>query len=121
VPFQKKINEVLTHVPETGEFPKSAIQKINRHLRDVSPWAQIKRTGESGIPSGQAISDYKMLKAVLEAQGLWIVPVGELEGFCREIGGHGPKWVQQVISELDLEMCDELKSAREFVGRVWNS
>ena len=116
-----KIKEELLHVPATGEFPKTVIQAINRHLRDVSPWAQIKRTGEAGIPPGQAINDYKMLKSVLEAKGLWIVPVGELEGFCREIGGHGPKWVQQVVGVLDLGTCEELKHAREFVGRVWNS
>ena len=53
--------------------------------------------------------------------GLWIVPVGELEGFCKSVGGHGPRWVQQVIEERDLANDPELQRAREFVSEIWNS
>ena len=53
--------------------------------------------------------------------GLWIVPVGELEGFCKSVGGHGPRWVQQVIEERDLANDPELGRARAFVREVWQS
>ena len=52
---------------------------------------------------------------------MWIVPVGELEGFCPSLGGHGPGWVQQVIEEKDLADDPELEEARDFVSRIWAS
>jgi hypothetical protein len=53
------------------------------------------------------------------AIGLWIVPVGELEGFCKSIGGHGPRWVQEVIETKDLATDSELARARSFVANIW--
>lgn len=52
--------------------------------------------------------------------GLWIVPVGELEGFMKSEGGHGPRWAQKVIENYDLAEHTELQKAREFVKAIWN-
>ncbi len=48
------------------------------------------------------------------------MPVGELEGFCKSEGGHGPRWVQQVIEKYDLAKDDKLAPARDFIRNVWN-
>ena len=117
----KGIQKVLAHVPQEGEFPRLSRQKIDALFRKASPWDAIKDAGVDAIPKGQASSDFDSLKASLEAQGLWIVPVGELEGFCRKVGGHGPKWVQKVIETYHLANCDELKEARDFVRKVWSA
>ena len=53
-------------------------------------------------------------------QSGWIVPVGELEGFCKSVGGHGPRWVQNVIETKELAKGPELSRAREFVMDIWN-
>ena len=53
--------------------------------------------------------------------GLWIVPVGEMEGFCRSVGGHGPGWVQELLNKRDLANDLELLGAREFVSEIWLS
>ena len=52
-----------------------------------------------------------------ERLGLFIVPVGELEGFARSVGGHGPRWVNSVLIR-DLANDPELEGAREFVKKV---
>ena len=117
----ENIKKVLAGIQPAAEFPDSAKQSINALLRDVSPWSLVKRSGESGIPAGQTVNSYTRLKSVLQSKGLWIVPVGELEGFCRNIGGHGPKWVQRVIAEYDLEKSEELHDARQFITQVWQS
>jgi hypothetical protein len=53
--------------------------------------------------------------------GLWIVPVGELEGFCRTIeAGHGPDFAEKVLLERDLEADSELEEARKFVRKIWD-
>ena len=53
---------------------------------------------------------------------MWIVPAGELEGFCRSIeAGHGPAFVAKVLEERDLESDMELADARQFVAKIWES
>ena len=90
-------------------------------FRSISPWDAVKHYGESAIPQGQATQQFRQLQKLLQEMGLWVVPVGEMEGFCRSIGGHGPGWARQVISERDLGKDSELEVAREFVRTLWGS
>ena len=93
---------------------KKNIQEI---LRRASPWDQAKRIGSQYLPSGDPTKIYNQINEKLEKLGLFIVPVGELEGFCKDIGGHGPKWVNKVM-ELDLLKDSKLEEAREFVRKI---
>ena len=34
--------------------------------------------------------------------GLWIVPIGEMEGFYKSVGDHSLGWMQQAIEKRDL-------------------
>ena len=48
-----------------------------------------------------------------------IVPVGELEGFCRSIQAkHGPAFVAKVLENRNLETDSEVKEARAFVTKI---
>lgn len=117
------VNDIRRHldvVAGQDEFPKSAAAEIRNTLKRSSPWGAVKDAGDAAIPSGQSTQDMKRLRAYLEPIGLWIVPVGELEGFCRSIGGHGPKWVQKVIEERDLAVDPELEQARTFIRSIWS-
>jgi hypothetical protein len=49
--------------------------------------------------------------------GLHVVEVGELEGFDKTAGSHGPKWVNEVL-EKPLLTDPELADARAFVARL---
>jgi ABC-type lipoprotein export system ATPase subunit len=95
-------------------FPKEAVLRIHRILRKASAWAHAKEVGSSFIPSGDATKAFQRLAEVLRSKGLFIVKVGELEGFVRSVGNHGPKWVSSVL-EKDLRHDPELESARKFV------
>jgi len=53
----------------------------------------------------------------LKENGIFIVEVGELEGFVKSIGNHGPKWVNEVLIK-DLINDPELSIAREFIKEV---
>ena len=117
----KGIRTVLEGVGQAGEFPRSAQKDITAFFRKASPWDVVKDTGEVAIPSGQATTEYGQLREAFQQKGLWIVPVGELEGFCKNVGGHGPRWVQEVIGKYDQVNSDELKIAREFVRKVWQA
>jgi len=114
------IRKILDKAPSTGEFPKSLRADIDAVFRKASPWDAVKDAGESAIPGGQPTQHYNDLQKLCNDCGLWIVPVGELEGFCKSEGGHGPRWVQQVIEKYDLAKDDKLAPARDFMRRIWN-
>ena len=122
------LNEIKEHVRQAldeeprGNDPKRELRsKIGTVFSEASPWEAVKQAGVSAIPQGQATQDFRRLQELCEAAGLWIVPVGELEGFCRSIGGDGSRWVRQVIAERQLATDADLGDAREFVGRLWAS
>jgi len=43
--------------------------------------------------------------------------VGEIENFYKSIGGHGPKFVTQLLTEVDLDN-PELRELRDFAQHV---
>ena len=106
---------------EEGEFPREKRSEIESIFRKATPWDAVKEAGEAAIPAGQATQQFEVLKEHCKQVGLWIVPVGELEGFCKSIGGHGPRWVQQVLEGRDLSTDSDLQRARDFVREIWNS
>jgi hypothetical protein len=114
----KGIRNVIDGAPTAGEFPRGLRSEIESIFRKASPWDAIKDAGKAAVPAGQATQHYNSLQNNCKARGLWIVPVGELEGFCRSVGGHGPRWVQQVLLR-GLADDPELEEARNFVGEIW--
>jgi len=110
---KKEIQEVLTGIL-TPTFPQKAKADIQTILRKSSPWAHAKRGGKSFVPSGDAHRACERLLAALRAGGLYVVEVGELEGFARTESGHGPKWVNAVLTR-SLATDRELEPARQFV------
>ena len=120
--IKQALLEKLNAMPsEEGEFPRGKRSEIEAIFRKATPWDAVKEAGEAAIPAGQATQQFEMLKEHCKQVGLWIVPVGELEGFCKSIGGHGPRWVQQVLEERDLSTDSDLQRARDFVSEIWNS
>ena len=111
----------LKDVSGKSEFPKEKERTIRRIFKDASSWSAIKGSGRNALPNGEPIKQFDRLCKKCSDHRLWIVPVGELEGFCRSVGSHGPGFVEKVLGERDLEADPELKEAREFVGNIWAS
>lgn len=116
-----EIIKILEDTPERGEFPKRLRSEIQKIFRKASPWDTVKEGGQSALPPGEATMKFQDLHRICSQIGLWLVPVGELEGFCKSVGGHGPRWVQQVIENRDLATDSHLESARKFVKELWES
>lgn len=113
------IQTELRDVQGTAPFPKEKEQAIKRIFKTVSPWDDVKRAGRAALPQGQAVQQFDTLLGTCVAVGLFIVPVGELEGFCRSIdGGHGPGFVEKVLEKRNLETDSELEEARRFAAEI---
>ena len=98
-------------------FPKEARKKVEEVLRRTSPWALAKKAGKAFIPSGTPTQEYNCLAAELRRLGLYVVEVGELERFYPAAGGHGPTWVNDVLTK-DLKTDPDLQAARDFVTKL---
>jgi hypothetical protein len=116
----KGIKEIIDAAPSAGDFTKQLHSDIGAVFRKASPWDVIKNAGEAALPPGQPRQHYEELQKLCNAFGLWIVPVGELEGFLKSEGGHGPRWVQRVIENYDLAMDSKLSGARTFIRNIWH-
>jgi ABC-type cobalamin/Fe3+-siderophores transport system ATPase subunit len=113
------IAKELEGVTGTSPFPKEKEQAIKRVFKTISPWDEVKRAGRAAVPQGQAVQQFDELLKKCAGIGLWVVPVGELEGFCRSIdGGHGPGFVEKVLEEKNLETDAELAEARKFLADI---
>lgn len=99
---------------EGDRLPKGDIIEL---MKQAKPWAIIKKYGVRAIPKGNAQKDYYQLKSILESIGIYIIPVGEIENFCPEIGGHGPKFVTRLLSSVPLS-DSRLEDLRKFVETV---
>ena len=118
--IQEAIKEALREAPPSGEFPRNLRTEIESTLRKSSPWEVIKSAGKAALPHGEAAQRFQELQEFCNEIGLWIVPVGELEGFCPTIGNKGPRWVQQVIEQKNLADDEEIAEARNFVSKIWS-
>lgn len=112
----------LNKVGDLGNFPKETEKEIKKIFQRLSPWNELKQSGSSALRGAQTTNHYKQLIDKVASKGLWIVPVGELEGFCRSIDARkGPAFTAKVIQERDLENDPELSDAREFMTKIWKS
>ena len=67
------------------------------------------------MPAGDATNAFRRLDNTLKAAGIYIVPVGELECFIKEVGGHGPEWSNAVLEQYP-DLNDEVYSnIRNFI------
>jgi energy-coupling factor transporter ATP-binding protein EcfA2 len=98
----------------SDELPKGDVIEA---MKQGKPWSIVKKFGVRAIPAGDAQRDYGSLREKLESIGIYLVPVGEIENFCLEIGSHGPKFVTKLLSTIPLN-DPKLSELHDFVRRV---
>jgi hypothetical protein len=99
---------------QSATIDETTAERLRSFLRSDGGWHHVKRQGMVAIPPGDARRAADELVDVLRARGLHVVPEGELEGFVRQLGGHGPAWVEEAW-QLDLARDERAASARAFV------
>ena len=96
----------------------SEISKIRNVISTTSKWTPIKNGGISALPAGDATQSFNNIDLKLKQKGIYIVPVGELECFIKEVSGHGPNWVNKVLeTHPDLE-DPAYSTIREFISSI---
>lgn len=119
----KPKKEILTEIEkitkkgeENDYYTENDVRKIKEMLKGKSYWNILKESGENAIPAGEPIQAFNKINQVAKEHSLFIVPVGELECFVKEISSHGPNWVNDVLekySNLNDSVYDKVKA---FIG-----
>lgn len=92
------------------------LKKIRELMKTSSPWTAIKDAGSSAIPRGNATEAFKVMNELLRNYGIFIVEVGELECFVKQVGGeHGPQWVNRVLENYPDIGDSVYTKIRDFV------
>lgn len=110
------ISKLLNDV-EDDQFPQDVAAQIKKTLKSSTAWSKIKEVGKTFF-TGDAYTAFVEIDKICKLNGLFIVPVGELEFFYRPDSNHGTKWVNNVLENVDLKNESELRSAREFIKEI---
>ncbi|MGC2545270.1 MAG: AAA family ATPase, partial [Silvibacterium sp.] len=113
---RREIEGVLSKVT-TGIFPDATKKRIQEILRRSSPWSNAKEVGVSFLPNGHPTQSCERLLSALESWGVFVVPVGQLEGFVKSVGRHGPAWVAEALT-MDLSNNSVFGAAMDFVRKL---
>lgn len=115
--FRSKINDLLASYPSGSVVPRTVIGQVRKLARNASPWDNVKNEGVNALSPGLATKHAKYLLSRLRKIGIFVNPHGQMEGFCRTVDSHGPRWVEQVL-QRDLDQDAELSDARAFVTDI---
>ena len=88
-----------------------------KNSNGINAWEQIKKIGKTGF-TGDAPAAYETVESMCKKVGLFIVPVGEMEGFDKTINKEKKDWVYHVLATYDLAAEPKLTEARTFVQAV---
>lgn len=83
----------------------------------INAWEQIKKTGKAGF-DGDEPAAYEKVETIFKSSGLFVVPVGEMEGFDKTINKEKKEWVYTVLEKYDLAVEQKLEDARKFVQEI---
>ena len=100
---------------DSMDLTSRELREIRDIISTISKWEGLKRSGTAALPPGDATSSFKQMDGLLRSYGIFIVPVGELECFIKEVGGHGPEWANAVLEKYPNLDDDVYRPITDFI------
>ena len=115
--IKQEINQIIDSKKEPflSENETGLIRDI---LRKPSEWSAIKRSGIQSIPAGDATRAFKEMDGELRKNHIFLVPVGQIENFIKDVGGHGPTWVNNTLEKYPNLEDDVYSKITEFINNA---
>ncbi|WP_174535758.1 ATP-dependent nuclease [Micromonospora chalcea] len=117
--FERRVNEVLKE--RKGQFlTPGDLASIRKMVTPKTGWKAFKKVGRSWL-RGDAIEAFDRIDTYLRSLGIFLVPVGELEGFHPEVpSGNKAAWLRRVLEEEKYLVSPAASAySRALAESVW--
>lgn len=113
--LQGNLGTFLSQLEQSNHSLSGARGALNRIRREMTKWSSVKTAGVDALPEGVK-EEGKQLIELAKKNGLFIVPVGELESWL-ELGTRKKnKWVVSALQHLHDGKCTA--GLRDFVHEI---
>lgn len=116
--IQIGIGQISKKNPNDRYYSDSEIGEIKDLLKSKTYWGILKSVGKNALPAGQAAQCFDNIDKYAKEHNLFVVPVGELEGFVKKVKVHGPGWVNDVLSQYGDLHDPVYDEAKKFVKEL---
>ncbi|MCU7827291.1 ATP-dependent nuclease [Kitasatospora sp. DSM 101779] len=98
--IKKKINGILGNPKSGAALTADQSKHIAELLRSSGGWKQLKKSGLHALTGSDAYAAVQRLVAYFGKLGVFLVPVGELEGWVPQVpSGNKSRWLTRVFDE----------------------
>jgi hypothetical protein len=113
---RQAIDEALVEAAGSGpRLSREASARIRAATKVADGWSVLKESGLAAVPRGDPSTAASDLLARLREIGLFLVPVGEIEAWHREVSRESSAWLADVLEE---RLHERAGPHREFVADV---
>jgi len=122
--LESEISRIRTnkHAADTGTLLIELAGNLKRIRESGNPWKNYKKIGAAALNEGTR-QLFHELSAICEEHGLFIVPVGELEGWLVEYGlphsSNKSKWIVTALETVPSLALETGKQPWSFVEKVF--
>ena len=103
---------------EAEELSNQEIDDIKKSITKITRWKNLKQSGVSAIPNGNETLAFNRILEKFKSKEAFILEVGELENFVKEVSGHGPEWVNNVLENYPDMGNSVYDNIRNFVEQL---
>lgn len=94
------------------------IANLKDLFKECSVWSDLKKAGKSYFPSGEPTEAAENIFKELKKINIFVVEIGELECFIRDVSNHGPHWVEDVLKKHPNLDDTAYNLVKEFVNSL---
>lgn len=115
--LQQNLAQFSEQLKEDKHSLSGARGALNRIRRETSNWSHVKKLGIEGIPEQERKTAEDLIQEV-KKDGLFIVPVGELEGWLDLDTRQKSKWIVHALEALHQDKCNP--KLKNFLKAILN-
>jgi len=113
----KTLHELADKI-KSGEkkISSETIEEISEWLQDGREWSRPKKHGIDAFNGGANLACQQLLDTLAKI-GLFVVPIGEMEGWARSLPSNKNEWIKEALNKIDSDP-KSFENTRDFVRRV---
>ena len=113
--LKSNVEELIVQFNKGEHTLDGARSALKRILKEASKWSAIKKDGIRALNEEQRSNAMQLIDSLAKV-GLFVVPVGELEGWIKLGTSKKNKWIIPALDEINKQRTPE--GLKKFIGDV---